>query len=48
MQNSEIVVVVNKDPHARIFNYADFGIVGDAETITPQLIEAINQRKGRS
>ena len=28
MQGSEIVVAINKDPKARIFNYADFGVVG--------------------
>jgi electron transfer flavoprotein alpha subunit len=43
MQNSEIVVVINKDPRARIFNYADFGMVGDVEVIVPQIIEALSQ-----
>jgi len=41
MQNAEIVVVINKDPRARIFRYADFGIVGDAEAVVPPLIEAL-------
>lgn len=40
MQGSEIVVVINKDPKARIFSYADFGIVGDIETIVPELVRA--------
>ena len=40
MQGSEIVVAINKDPKARIFNYADFGIVGDIETVVPDLIRA--------
>ncbi len=40
MQGSEIVVAVNKDPRARIFNYADFGVVGDIETVVPALIRA--------
>jgi electron transfer flavoprotein alpha subunit len=40
MQGSEIVVAINKDPKARIFNYADFGIVGDIETVVPDLVRA--------
>ena len=40
MQGSEIVVAINKDPKARIFNYADFGVVGDIETVVPELIRA--------
>jgi electron transfer flavoprotein alpha subunit len=40
MQGSEIVVAINKDPKARIFNYADFGIVGDIETVVPELVRA--------
>jgi len=43
MQNAEIVVVVNKDPHARIFQYADFGLVGDVENIIPKLVEAFEK-----
>jgi electron transfer flavoprotein alpha subunit len=41
MQGSEIVVAINKDPQARIFNYADFGVVGDIETDVPDLIRAV-------
>jgi len=40
MQGSEIVVAINKDPKARIFNYADFGVVGDIETVVPELVRA--------
>jgi electron transfer flavoprotein alpha subunit len=40
MQGSEIVVAINKDPKARIFNYADFGVVGEIETVVPELIRA--------
>jgi electron transfer flavoprotein alpha subunit len=40
MQGSEIVVAINKDPKARIFDYADYGVVGDIETVVPALIRA--------
>ena len=44
MQGSEIVVAINKDPKARIFNYADFGVVGDIETVVPDLVRATEGR----
>ncbi len=43
MQMSDTVVAINKDPRARIFNYADFGVVGDLETVVPQLVSAARE-----
>jgi electron transfer flavoprotein alpha subunit len=40
MQGSEIVVAINKDPGARIFNYSDLGVVGDIANVVPDLIRA--------
>ena len=42
MKESEIVVAINHNPKAQIFNNADFGIVGEYSDIIPVLIERVN------
>lgn len=41
MQNSDIVLAINKDPNANIFKGADFGIIGSVEEVVPELIKAL-------
>jgi electron transfer flavoprotein alpha subunit len=45
MQSSGVVVAINKDGNAPIFELADLGVVGDLHEIVPKLTELVKQRK---
>jgi electron transfer flavoprotein alpha subunit len=45
MQGSNVIVAINKDPNAPIFEYADLGVVGDLQEIVPKLTELVRGRK---
>lgn len=43
MKNSDLIIAINKDPKAPIFDVAQYGIVGDAMEVLPKLIEQFKQ-----
>ncbi len=46
MQASNVIVSINKDPNAPIFEYSDLGVVGDVHAIVPKLTELVRARRG--
>ncbi len=43
MEGSDVVIAINQDPNAPIFDFATYGIVGNAMQIVPALTEAFRQ-----
>ncbi|MCB2191290.1 MAG: electron transfer flavoprotein subunit alpha/FixB family protein [Deltaproteobacteria bacterium] len=46
MEKSRLVIAINTDKKARIFRFADLGVIGDVRQVLPALSESINSRKG--
>ncbi|MCX5832105.1 MAG: electron transfer flavoprotein subunit alpha/FixB family protein [Deltaproteobacteria bacterium] len=47
MDTSKVVLAVNNDPNAIIFNYANYGIVGDLFEVLPAMTEELRKRRGK-
>jgi electron transfer flavoprotein alpha subunit len=48
MEKAQRVIAINTDPRARIFRFADLGIVGDLHAVLPLLVERLEQTMNQS
>ena len=47
MEEADIIIAINKDEYAPIFDVADYGIVGDYAKVVPALAEKLKAEMGK-
>ncbi|TEB15266.1 Acryloyl-CoA reductase electron transfer subunit beta [Pelotomaculum sp. FP] len=47
MKDSKVIININKDPEAPIFQVSDYGVVADAKELLPLLLKKIREHKGK-
>jgi electron transfer flavoprotein alpha subunit len=47
MGTSGLIIAINKDKDAPIFQFCDLGVVGDLNVVVPQLTQAVRRHKGQ-
>ncbi|MBN2545823.1 MAG: FAD-binding protein [Spirochaetes bacterium] len=45
MQSSELIIAINKDENAQIFNFSDYGIIGDYRSILNEMFKSLKEKK---
>jgi electron transfer flavoprotein alpha subunit len=45
MKDSKVIVAINKDPEAPLFEIADFGVIGDLFAVLPKATEGVKAHK---
>jgi electron transfer flavoprotein alpha subunit len=48
VSSSKVIVAVNTDPEAPVFEAADYGIIGDLKTVLPRMVEEAKAFKANS
>jgi electron transfer flavoprotein alpha subunit len=47
MQGSNVIIAINKDANAPIFEFSDLGVVGDLHQVVPKLTELVRTKRGQ-